>query len=44
MLKCYKYKSIAALCFDRALFTSQEAPEDDPQCGVDMLKQVSNRK
>lgn len=26
----------------RALFTSQEAPEDDPVCGVEMLKEVSS--
>lgn len=29
---------------DKALFTSQEAPEDDPQAGIEALKQVSEGK
>lgn len=32
------YTKCCFIC--RALFTSQEAPEDDPQCGVEMLKEV----
>ncbi|XP_053394873.1 glucokinase regulatory protein-like [Mercenaria mercenaria] len=29
---------------DKALFTSQEAPEDDPQAGIEALKKVSEGK
>lgn len=35
---CFKYLIAGR---DKALFTSQEAPEDDPQCGVEMLKEAS---
>lgn len=38
---CFKYLIAGR---DKALFTSQEAPEDDPVCGVEMLKEVTDGK
>nr|XP_022317514.1 glucokinase regulatory protein-like [Crassostrea virginica] len=38
---CFKYLIAGR---DKALFTSQEAPEDDPVCGVEMLKEVTAGK
>ncbi|XP_048761099.2 glucokinase regulatory protein-like isoform X2 [Ostrea edulis] len=35
---CFKYLIAGR---DKALFTSQEAPEDDPNCGVEMLKEAT---
>ncbi|XP_061191242.1 glucokinase regulatory protein-like [Saccostrea echinata] len=40
-LPCFKYLIAGR---DKALFTSQEAPEDDPQCGVEMLKEATAGK
>ncbi|XP_052091066.1 glucokinase regulatory protein-like [Mytilus californianus] len=36
--QCFRYLIAGR---DKALFTSQEAPEDDPQCGIEMLKEVT---
>lgn len=38
---CFKYLIAGR---DKALFTSQEAPEDDPVCGVEMLKEITDGK
>ncbi|CAG2257794.1 unnamed protein product [Mytilus edulis] len=36
--ECFRYLIAGR---DKALFTSQEAPEDDPQCGIEMLKEAT---
>ncbi|XP_063416204.1 glucokinase regulatory protein-like [Mytilus trossulus] len=36
--QCFRYLIAGR---DKALFTSQEAPEDDPQCGIEMLKEAT---
>nr|XP_006825582.1 PREDICTED: glucokinase regulatory protein-like [Saccoglossus kowalevskii] len=41
MQECYEYVIAGG---DKALFTSQEAPEDDPEAGIQALKQVSQGK